>query len=360
MNNSIIPIELYAPIYYHAILLAVIILALRSTYLPFNTSKIQKIAGNYLSSIFLISTLLYIGLRPTHEIFVDMPIYESIFIDYGYGISTYESKDFGFHLLLLACSKVMPPDYFFIVCATLYVIPLYFASRRIFGEAWVYAFIFLVGSFSFWGYATNGIRNGIASSFLLLAISQKSIYSQVAWSILSISFHKAMALPAIAFFATNTFNDHKKYLIVWISCIFLSVSFGDLWARFFSDIGIKDDRLIYLTTSADNMIFSSTGFRWDFLLYSFSAIAVGIRYLSRTKDQYYSRIINTYMLSNSVWILVMQANYSNRFAYLSWFMIGLVFSYPIIKESIKNHNLKKITAYLAGYFSFTYVMGVFN
>lgn len=41
-----------------------------------------------------------------------------------------------------------------------------------------------------------------------------------------------------------------------------------------------------------------------------------------------------YLLSNTFWILVIRANFSDRFAYLSWFIYSIVLLYPLVTHSI--------------------------
>src|SRR5690606_344375 len=92
----------------------------------------------------------------------------------------------------------------------------------------------------------------------------------------------------------------------------------------------------YLSGQVDTSLFASTGFRWDFLLYSAVPVFTGWYYIYKKKyyDRHYNLLYATYLIANSFWILVIKANYSNRFAYLSWFMMGLVIVYPLLKKYI--------------------------
>ena len=81
--------------------------------------------------------------------------------------------------------------------------------------------------------------------------------------------------------------------------------------------------------------FSRIGFRWDFLLYS--AMPVWLAWYVRYKgiiNQTFNLLANTYIIANSFWILVCRVAYSNRFAYLSWFMYALVIAYAVIRLPI--------------------------
>src|SRR5690606_39264861 len=76
-----------------------------------------------------------------------------------------------------------------------------------------------------------------------------------------------------------------------------------------------------------------TGFRWDFLLYSGLGTFAGWYFIVKRKyeDQFYQWLFHAFLFANAVWILVIRANFSNRFAYLSWFMLGIVIIYPMLK-----------------------------
>ena len=97
-----------------------------------------------------------------------------------------------------------------------------------------------------------------------------------------------------------------------------------------------DDRLTYLTNEQEEGVFSHSGFRWDFLIYSMMPILLGYYIVIRhgIRNKTYEMLLNTYTLSNAFWIMVIRANYSNRFAYLSWFMYPIVLAYPLLKVDV--------------------------
>lgn len=88
-------------------------------------------------------------------------------------------------------------------------------------------------------------------------------------------------------------------------------------------------------------MFSHTGFRWDFLIFSAVPIWWGWHVTNRlkSKDRSYEIVLNTYILANSIWVMVSRAAFSNRFAMLSWFLYFLVMAYPLLKfELYKNQG----------------------
>lgn len=308
--------------------------------------------------LLLLFTLLYIGLRPIHAIFVDMTTYAATFHNYKYGIMPTIIKDPVFHYFTLACSKIIGVDSFFFLCATLYIAPLYIACKKWFGEYWPYALLFIIGSLSFWSYGVNGIRNGIAASLFILALSRETRTFQILWIVLAIGFHKSMMLPALGFLLTQTYNNPKWYSAFWVACIFASLFGGGFWANLIANIGLEDNRISFFTDSMGSGKFSKAGFRWDFLMYSATAICAGWYYIAIKKfdDKFYLQIFNTYIFANAFWLLVIRANYSNRFAYLSWFMIALIIIYPLLTNNIIKNQHRIVGLILVAYFSFTYYM----
>jgi len=98
-----------------------------------------------------------------------------------------------------------------------------------------------------------------------------------------------------------------------------------------------DDRLHhYIANDTQAHQFSHTGFRFDFLIYSMMPIILGyyIIYKRGIRDKTYELLLNTYTLSNAFWVMVIRAPFSNRFAYLSWFMYPIVLAYPLFRVNI--------------------------
>src|SRR5690606_22308445 len=154
----------------------------------------------------------------------------------------------------------------------------------------------------------------------------------------------------------------KLYLWFWVISIPLSLAMGGFWQSLFAELMPGDDHRAstYLTGEVYAEQFSKTGFRWDFVLYSFVGVFAAWYYIFRMKlkDEFYVRLCNTYLLANGFWILVIRANFSNRFAYLSWFLLALVIFYPLLRQLLIKEQHKKIGIYLFLYFGFTFVMNV--
>ena len=148
-------------------------------------------------------------------------------------------------------------------------------------------------------------------------------------------------------------NQPKWYFKFWLLAIPLSIALGGFWTSLFTSLGFGDDRLgAYLSGEG-----ASTSFRFDFLIYSASAVATGWYFIFKRnyKDEIYYRLFNTYLITNAFWILVIRANFSNRFAYLSWFMMAIVIVYPFLKQELDRKHIV-IGRVVMLYFTFTYFM----
>lgn len=358
--NNIIPIEYYTNFYYQFFLIVVAMVILHCLVLEISDKK-NIVFINFIGYVSLFFTVFYMGLRPIHDVFVDMTMYAHTFERFKENNPVKIYGDYGFFNMLERSAKIMSAENFFFLCATLYVIPVFYLSKKWFKEYWFYCFLILVVSFSFWAYGTNGIRNGLATSFFLLALTfydKKIVLFSI--MLLASSFHKTMLLPSLAYILVLMHNSPKTYLKAWFFSILLSLLFGNLFVELFANLGFEDSRIdLYFTDDIDESL-TKTGFRWDFLIYSATGVFAGWYYIFKKgfNDKLYIQLFNIYLIANAFWVLVIRANFSNRFAYLSWFMLGVVIIYPLLKEELMKNQHKVIGGILAIYFAFTYLMNV--
>lgn len=352
-----IPLEFYTSTYYNFSLVIVLITLFHTIALQLNDPKnilYIRTVGYFL----LCAVILYIGLRPVSgRYFIDMSTYASHFSYYANGGNVTIDKDVFFHYFIKFCANILSLHQFFLLCAFLYIFPLYKVSKTFFKEYWFYAFLIFIVSFSFWTYGVNGIRNGIATSLFLLGVSYYN-KKLLMYSIFLISylFHQSLLLPILAFITAQLYNSPKAYLLGWLAAIPLSLLLGGFWENVFASMGFGDDRLdAYLTNSDSGQ---RSGFRYDFLIYSASAVFTGWYFIIKRNfdDKIYYLLFSTYLITNAFWILIIRASFSNRFAYLSWFMIGLIIIYPFLKRQFFKKQHMVIGRVLFIYFMFTYLM----
>jgi hypothetical protein len=360
--NTLVPLELYTPVYYNILLLFVLILY----FIVIKKQEQQEVTASHLNGIgvFLFGfVFLYMALRPISYTFGDMGEYAKGFISLVNNSNNLINTDLAFDYLMLFCAKIMTVELFFVTCALLYILPLYMVSKKYFGKFWVYSFFMLVLSMSFWAYGTNGIRNGLATSFFLFALSRDKLASKIGFMIIAVLFHKSLIVVTFAFILSKYYSNSKAYILGWFLFIPLSLALGSFWENFFMGLGLVEDEKIasYLSGTdefLDKIVEVKVGFRWDFLVYSATGVFAGWYFIVKRKfkDSHYIQLYNIYIIVNAFWVLVIRANFSNRFAYLSWFMLSLIIIYPLLKQDFFENQYKVLAKIIFCYFLFTYIL----
>jgi len=356
-----IPLSSYTAIYHHVLFFMMVITLLHAYQNDIFSSATQAFSRT-MGFLTLIFILFYMGTRPVSGIFIDMDNYARVYRSIQSGKIPVITRDYLFNYFMIACTKIMNERWFFFLCALFYTIPCYIFSKRYCGAYWFFVFFMFVGSFSFWGYGTNGIRNGMATAIFILALcfyDKKVLLFSV--MVLSYFIHSSLIIPIAGFVAAGLYKNPKIYLMIWLIAIPLSLLGGSFWESFFGGLGFGDDTRAedYLTKgNINNDTFASTGFRWDFVFYSSFAVFAGWYYIFKKKiiDKFYIHLWGTFMIANAFWILIIRANFSNRFAYLSWFLMAPVIAYPLLRYKLFPNQYRVVGGALALYYLFTYLM----
>lgn len=260
-------------------------------------------------------------------------------------------------------SKQLEISNFFVVVAFIYFGCTYLACRKFFNKDQYIAFLVFLGAFSTFSYATNGIKAGAAAAIFLLGLSYyKKWFIGIPLILISWGFHHSMTLPVAAFTVAYTYRNSKFYYYVWIICLLLSAVhityFQSLFATMAEDQG-DISGAGYLSSSTSDEWGGKSGFRIDFVLYSAMPILIGYYAMFKKRlilSNTYKMILNIYMLTNSVWMLCMYAQYTNRIAYLSWFMFPIVLVYPFLKEDWGPTRYKTLSKVVLANLTFTLFM----
>lgn len=231
---------------------------------------------------------------------------------------------------------------------------------------WV-GFLFVLASMSFFTYGVNGMRNGLACHVFLIALAflLKGDYTiGTLLAFICFEIHHSCMLPLAAMLvalSTWKITNILKYAIwFWTASIAISLVVGTQITDFFASLGFDDRMSSYTEGDADMSGFSHAGFRWDFLLYSAMPIVmcwwVGVR--QKLSDNWFTVIGVIYCLCNAFWIMVIRAQFSNRFAYLSWFIYPVVIAYPLLNIHAWSNQNKAIGTILLAYIGFTLFMDI--
>ena len=356
-----IPDSQYAGIYYHILLIVTLYMYMQSRMYFIEQRETVKVSQN-LGYFLLIFTILYLGTRPVSWAFGDMSTYAEGFKKMQLDASLPIKRDFFFGYFTKFCADIMNVDTYFLLIDVMYIVPCYLLAKKYFSDYWFIPFLMMLGSFSFWSYGTNGVRNGLATAIFIFSLL---FYEKQKWLMYSImglayGFHNSLMIPIAAFVVSGLYKNPKIYLYIWLAAIPLSIVGGGFWQGFFGSLGIGDDRVNqYLVENKEYKdLMSSSGFRWDFVLYSASAVFAGYYYIIKRgfEDKFYTHLWGTYMIANAFWILVIRANFSNRFAYLSWFLMAIVIAYPLFRVKFWEDHYKVVGRIFLAYYLFTYLM----
>ena len=285
--------------------------------------------------LFTVVMIAAIGLYPD-DLSIDKPRYANMYARSLLEGDSTEFRDPGWAVYTSLCGMIFGVhiDLFFLLTALLYVGGVFWMSRITFPKEYIGYFIVMsAGCLGFSNYGTNVIRAGLAVSLLLLAYSLKiKTIFRLLIAIVAISFQISMIIPFVAFIGSKYIKHTKLAILFWFLCLLLSAANFDM-GIIFENFGFVDERVDkYVNTIDDVGGRYNKGFRLDFLLYSIAPLMISFYYISikKIKDAQYYHIVKTYLLANAVWLLAIRIAYSDRLAYLSWFMIPFLTLYPVI------------------------------
>lgn len=329
---------------------------------------------------FSVFYILFFGLRPVSVLFADTTIYDAVYKvmqNYGvYGLNiqnngtvdVFESagSDWVFYSVMFLCAQVMSVNFFFLIVMYFYIAMMYLGCWKLDYKHGATLMLFCIGAFSFYGYSINGLRNGIACSFVILALARFCKGEQLWPAILAfiaIGCHKSVALPIACAVFTYYVRNPKYMYMGWLGSILLSLVIGGYLSNMLTLLGFDERLAANLQSGAD--VADSWGvemesrFRWDFLLYSSIPILLGWYTVYKRKfyNNTYLVLLGTYIYANAFWVILIRSLFSNRFAYLSWFLYPIVLAYPLLNFPVfKKQHSKKVAWILLAHFALTTVL----
>ena len=361
-----IPYYYYSTVYY--CFLVVICWLTTIYYVGSNTQKILHSEGSPSQPLAIFLTLviaLFLGLRPLEGgDFGDTKAYA-----HHYNLITkYAPVDFKtewpFENFQLFSKRVLGLNIheFFVLDDTLYFGGMLICSILVMRKNLWLGMLFFFTGFQTYSFAINGLRNGLACSMVLVAIAllanNKKRFVAIVLILMAMSIHRSSLLPStMAIVSLFYLKDTKVALRFWYASIVLSLFAGPAFERFFASLGFDDRMSAYTATDSSNEVLYS-GFRFDFLFYSTFPVWM-IWYVTQRRkftSPEYSVYANTYLLCNAFWILVIRASFSNRFAYLSWFLYPLVIAYPLMRMNLWKDQDRKTAIIFFFYTGFTFFM----
>lgn len=332
----------------------------------YDSKKYVQFNDNNEIYVLIIFLILFIGLRPVGwGYFGDSAftwhIYENIYKYVPFSFN-YETANLVYdNLLAFFASLDLGLSFFFLICAAIYFGASFVGIKKLFPRHYVAVYLMYLGAFSTYSYAVNGVKAGTAASLFIMALG----YSRhwiicVPLMMLSYGIHHSMHVPIIAYILTCFFKNPKVYFAGWFLCFLMALCHVTVFQNLFSEMTDKTGAE-YLTgnrAGAFALYADRGGFRPDFILYSFMPIWVG--YIAIYKKKIYSPTYNTllclYLTTNALWLLCMYALYTNRIAYLSWFLYPIVLIYPIFLPQWGENRFQLIAKIMLAHLSFTLFM----
>ena len=366
-----IPALLYHTVFLYGIIVLTLFLA--SSMKKFGYERIRYGNDTFVVSFFLSALLaLWIGQRPiSGRAFGDTINYAQLYYSMQDGIFApmgENERDWLWDKFMYQCAQYMDVSSFFTIVDIGYFGFILLACKRLIPNNIFVALLFNLGAFSFFSYGTNGIRNGLACSIVLFVISlalgdKKEKLIALVLGFCAVFLHKSTSLPLLMLVVSIYFIKSFKWAyIFWIMAIVVSLVAGGAVESIFTGLGF-DDRLDSYIFNAEDYAADGykSGFRWDFLLYSMMPIVLGYYIVIKRgiQDRAYLLLLNTYTLSNAFWVMLIRASYSNRFAYLSWFMYPMVLVYPLLKLNVwEDVQGKRLSQIMLAHIGFTWIMSL--
>lgn len=359
-----IPAALYYPVFIYSLAAISLVVGVRDIASPGYERQEKGAPGFLLPLLVSVVYAVFLGTRPyTAYVFGDSN-------NYARSFAILDVEDFHINLsgewlwdLMMYSFKTLHLDVsdFFLFVSLCYFLFVLFAIKIVMPRNPMLALLFTFTSLMFYSFGINGLRNGLACHITLfgiaLALDGKLPVSAILF-VAAYSIHHSVVLPVASVVAALYFlKDIRISLWIWLLSIPLSLVSGNFFMNFFSGLGF-DDRMAQYSEQIHQDLFSSTGFRWDFLAFSCAPVVMAwyVCVKKRISDNWYNVICAVYLICNALWILVIRSSYSNRFAYLSWFIYPFVIAYPLIMLPLWRKQDQMVGMILIVYVAFTLIM----
>ena len=353
-----IPAILYTSAYFLIITILTIFLSIKYASYSDDRLSLQFTSLPIGSLILTIGLIFFIGFRPISGLFTDM-------LNYVVSYNVTLGQRFLFELDLpnpifdnlfnYFASSGYDITYFFLMMSLIYFGGIFIACNKIFPKDSLFAIVIYLAAFSTFSYAVNGIKAGAAASIFLCAIAYwRKFLPVIILLAFSYGFHHSMILPIVAFIIAYFYRNIKIYFICWVICIIISAAQISYFQEFFASISDEGGASYLINNNSGYR----SGFRFDFVIYSAAPILLGL-YLIYKRGYHsdtYNFIFCLYTLVNAVWILCIYASFTNRIAYLSWFMLPIMLIYPFLDYKFEDNQYKKLNWVAWGNLCFSLIM----
>lgn len=350
----------YFAIFYN-VMLVIVLMSSIGIQPSFRRNQVVEVPPYVLSFFIMVFVVWCLGSEPfVIGSWTDRGCYAQGVVDaqtHGY-MSQVSTGEKAFNLYVYLSSFFVNPKGWFYLTALIYVGNLLFVSWRLTREYAYVMFLSFLIAFQFYNYGENTIRAGFATSLMLVGISfcNKPRWMMLLF-IIAVLCHKSMIVPLAALAIAYKFPRTKLFIWIWIASIVISYFGGSFLQNYVAGL-TQDTRADYLTKGD---AFYKSMFRWDFLIYSALPVMLGYFYIFKLhlRSEFYRWVYNAYLIANTFWVMVIRAAYTDRFAYLSWFMFPILLIYPLLNQQLYREHYnqaRNIIIVLFGQIAFSYFM----
>ena len=272
-------------------------------------------------------------------------------------IDTYDIE-IGFVLLLKIISKINISFYFFVfIIIGIIWSSLYYSINNIFKRKHTLLIFFMFYSlFFFYNFNSNIIKQGLATSFVLIAIvnlNNDNILKAIIFSLIGISFHYSALIIFVIYLIYYLKPSIKLLIGLYItSIILLLTNLNQVFLKLFTYLG-NSYFLNQITFYTSDSTISSYGMvnRIDFVIFNtFWIFFSYIIYLKSAEEQQLRRYIKYYIGFSIVFSFFAFITYSDRIAIYSWFLLPILIHLTLINNKTLNKNFIIISFVISIFF----------
>ncbi len=349
--------------YYHSLYLLIVTALSIYSYVEYGKVKtdnveIISVEKKIIPVLLTVFMIIFIGTRPiSGKYFWDMAGTASVWdwwsqgdeyvYQWGYTNKLYDN------LRALMSTYGLHIKYFFILIACIYFSCIYYACKKFFPKNTLYALLVYYIAFSTYSYATNGIKAGSAAALFLVALAYyKNWKIMIPFVFLSWGFHHSMIMVVCSFISVYFYRNSKHYFILWLFALLIAAMHITMFQSFFAKLS-DESGAEYLMKQVHGK-----GFRLDFIAYSSVPVFIGYYYIyiKKIQAEQYITLLNLYLMTNSIWMLCMYSEFTNRISYLSWFLHPWVMIYPFIYEMKSENQIKNVNIISFSHLAFNLFM----
>lgn len=321
--------SLFIQYYYYYVIVFLCLLTLLSL-LNYSKNKSSIKLIEFIVFFFAVFTFIYIGGRNSN-IGTDTLRYEKAFSFYQDAREFIIRKDAFYDFLSFVFAKVLGFQQLLIFCAFIYIFGAYYGLRKIFGQNFYLPFIVFLISPYFFTSGINVMRSGVAASLFLVGLgtyyNTRNYLKTFSWFFVSVLFHISMFVPLLFFILTRYVKNTKLIFIGWLLSILVGILDINVVRVIVESLGIFEDRVgDYVVNEGER------NFWTNFAI--FGAVPVLFATYNvlvlKYKDEFYTWLLNGYMLIHMPYIMLLNSEYALRLGYLAEFMMPIVLLFPLL------------------------------